>query len=72
MRLATLAVVMGLALAGCAEKSETGQAISFTPAYMGSGTNFVVEGWTPGDRNSWVAQLKTRTIRGQHEHPRIQ
>lgn len=71
MRLASITVVITLALVGCAEKSETGQAIHATPEYAGTGTRFMVAGWDEGNRDSWVAQLKTRTIRGQNEYPRV-
>jgi len=62
-----------LALAGCSEPSQelhSGRNTG-TPAYMGTGSNFVAPGWTPGDRASWVRQLTVRTQHGQNDYTRM-
>lgn len=38
----------------------------------GGGTTFTAQGWKPGDKASWEAQLKTRTQNGQNEYNRTQ
>ena len=37
----------------------------------GGGTAFTAQGWKPGDKASWEAQLKTRA-QGQNEYVRTQ
>lgn len=74
-----LLTALVLGLAACTEESQelhvnsnaNSNAGPSTPAYEGTGTNFVAAGWTPGDRNSWFQALKVRTQRGQNEIPRI-
>ncbi|MBO9354807.1 hypothetical protein GG851_12475 [Bordetella petrii] len=71
-RLAFLGLLV-LGLAGCSEPSQelhVGQNTG-VPAYMGTGSNFMAPGWTPGDRASWQRQLTVRTQRGQNEFNRI-
>ncbi|HYG43297.1 MAG TPA: hypothetical protein VEA17_10285 [Bordetella sp.] len=65
--------VLVLGLAACSEPSQelhSGRNTG-TPAYMGTGSNFVAPGWTQGDRASWVRQLNVRTQRGQNDYTRI-
>lgn len=66
------ALMLALGLAGCSETPQDKHAIQGSPEYQGTGTAFVVSGWQPGDRASWSAQLKNRTIQGQNEYPRVQ
>ncbi|MBO1112245.1 hypothetical protein [Bordetella petrii] len=67
------AAALVLALAACSEPSQelhSGRNTG-TPAYMGTGSNFVAPGWTPGDRASWVRQLTVRTQHGQNDYTRM-
>ena len=38
----------------------------------GGGTSFTAQGWKPGDKASWEAELKTRAQNGQNEYNRMQ
>ena len=38
----------------------------------GGGTTFTAQGWKPGDKASWEAQLTTRAQNGQNEYNRTQ
>jgi hypothetical protein len=63
-----------LALAGCAEKEQTAGGTK-SDQQVAAGTNkqppFMAAGWKPGDRASWEAQLKNRTIQGQNDYVKV-
>lgn len=40
-------------------------------AYKGTGSNFVHEGWKPGDKASWEAHVKARGQYGQNDYTRM-
>ena len=71
---AALIVVAGLALAACAEKEQTASGIKSDAAPF-NGTSrqppFMAQGWKPGERAAWEAQLKTRTVQGQNEYVKV-
>ena len=59
-------------LGACGEKPQTAGAGQLDkPAYTGTGSNFTASGWTPGDRNSWEQQLKTRAQYGMNDYTRV-
>lgn len=71
---AALIVVAGLALAACAEKEQTASGIKSDAApYSGTSRQppFMAQGWKPGERGAWEAQLKTRTVQGQNEYVKV-
>jgi len=41
------------------------------PSYMGAKNGYVEKNWTPGDKTSWEAQLKSRA-KGQDEYTRVE
>jgi hypothetical protein len=63
-----------LALAACAEREQTASGIKSDAAPY-TGTNhqppFMVQGWKPGDRNSWEQQMKVRTMQGQNDYAKV-
>jgi hypothetical protein len=63
-----------LALAACAEREQTASGIKSDAAPY-TGTNhqppFMVQGWKPGDRNSWEQELKVRTMQGQNDYAKV-
>jgi hypothetical protein len=66
---AMIVSLAALALAGCTEqKQELHRSADGQQAYRGTGSKFVVPGWTAGDRNSWEQELKVRTQQGQNEY----
>jgi len=68
-----LVTVLVLGLTACSEPSQelhSGRNTG-TPAYMGTGSNFVAPGWKQGDRDSWVRELTVRTQRGQNDYLRM-
>jgi hypothetical protein len=69
--IATLAC--SLFLISCSEKVQnigTSKNVDL-PAYMGAKNNYVEKNWTPGDKTSWEAQLKSRA-KGQDEYTRVE
>ncbi|GAB1577269.1 hypothetical protein [Bordetella petrii] len=68
-----LMAALALGLAACTEQSQELRTGSYTgePAYAGTGSHFVASGWTPGDKNSWLSELKVRTQRGQNEYNKV-
>jgi hypothetical protein len=65
MRLGHLVLLaLGLALVGCAERVQTiaagGEKKSDTRSWDANHSVYLAPGWTPGDRASWEAQLRTR------------
>ncbi|MBX6317304.1 hypothetical protein [Pigmentiphaga sp.] len=76
MRAATfLAIALVLGTAACTERDQSlyqGKVENGKPAYEGTGVQaFTAPGWTPGDRNSWEQELKTRAQRGQNDYSRV-
>ena len=67
---ATLILAAGaLVLAGCAEREQTAGGIKTdTAPFSGTSKPYVAPGWKPGDKASWEAQLKTRTVQGQNDY----
>jgi len=67
--------VASLALAGCGEREQTagqgGAKKSDAKAWQGAqATSYAVPGWKAGDKDSWEAQMRTRTQQGQNEYTR--
>lgn len=62
------------ALAGCAEKEQTAGGFKSDAAPF-EGTSkqppYMAQGWKPGDRASWEAALKTRTVQGQNDYVKV-
>lgn len=69
----TLAATAALvALTACGEKPQTsGGNTKVTPAYAGTGSQYMQPDWKAGDKASWEAQLKARQQNTQNEYPRI-
>ena len=71
-----MAATVAVPLAGCGQKpgAEGAGAVkkSDTKAWEGPTTNavYAAEGFKPGDKVAWEAQLKARTERGQNEYTR--
>jgi hypothetical protein len=58
-----------LGLGACTEKpQEMHSNPNYAPEFKGTGSAFVVPGWTPGDKTSWEQELKARAQRGQNEY----
>ena len=61
-----------LALAACGERPQTATGSNKdTASYQGTGSNFVQQGWTPGDKTSWEQHLRARQQRGQNDYSRM-
>jgi hypothetical protein len=57
-----------LLLGACAETSQSqadARKVSDTSPWQGANNSYVAKGWSPGDKVSWDAQLRTRT---QHQN----
>jgi len=67
------AVALGLTACSIEESQElhASNAEHSAPLYMGTGTNFMVKGWTPGNKSSWEHELRVRLQRGQNEYNKI-
>ena len=66
-------LLCALFLVACSEKVQnigTSKNVDL-PAYMGAKNNYVEKNWTPGDKTSWEAQLKSRA-KGQDEYTRVE
>ena len=62
-----------VALAGCAEETQTIKS-GVRPdaaAFQGTGMPYAAPGWKPGDKVSWEQHLKTRTQQGQNDYTRV-
>lgn len=77
-RMATLAVaaLSALALTACSDQPQELNASGVKadkPAYQGVApkSQFVEQGWQPGDRKSWEQQLRQRAAYGQNEYTRV-
>ena len=59
-----MALAMALALSACGERIQTTAAgpekKADTPGWQAGNSVYLAPGWTPGDRASWEAQLRTR------------
>ena len=73
MKAAWLLAVGALALAaGCAEREQTATGVKSDAApFNGTSKPYVAQGWKPGDKASWEAQLKTRTVNGQNDYVKV-
>jgi predicted small lipoprotein YifL len=68
--LATAALWAGLA--ACGEKPQTLGATKIdAPPWSAAKDPFVAPGWTPGDKASWEAEIRQRTLAGQDEFLRM-
>jgi hypothetical protein len=72
MRSTIALAMMAVCAAGCSEKAQTAGTGRKADAKVWSGTQSgnVAEGWKPGDRDSWEAQMRLR-VQGQNEHSRV-
>ena len=72
MRPCLLALAGVLVLAGCGKITPATKSTNTAdaPAYQGAKNEFVVKGWTPGDKTSWQSQMRTRSLR-QNEYNRV-
>ena len=60
-----------LGLGACGEKSQQMEKRSDgAPASKGTGSQFVAQGWKPGDETSWNEQMRSRAQYGQNEYSR--
>ena len=61
---AALGLVAAIGLAACGEKAQTVDSGSGkkadVPGWQAGNSAYLAPGWTPGDRTSWEAQLRTR------------
>ena len=39
--------------------------------FSGTSKPYVAQGWKPGDKASWEAQLKNRTVQGQNDYVKV-
>jgi hypothetical protein len=66
-----LAGMVAILLVGCGEKVQTippaGERKADTAVWQTKDKRFLAPGWTPGDQNSWNAQLADRT-QGQNDY----
>ena len=66
--------VAAFAVAGCAEREQTGGSIKSDAAPV-NGTSkqppFMAAGWKQGDRNNWEQQMKVRTVNGQNDYVKV-
>ena len=68
--LVVLSAALLTVLSGCGEKVQTtasgGGKKADTPGWQQSNSAYLAPGWTPGDRTSWEAHLRTRA-QGQND-----
>jgi hypothetical protein len=71
MRSTIAMAMMAVAAAGCGEKAQTASASKKVdaPAWEGAQGGNVAEGWKPGDKDSWEAQIRARA-QNQNEYTR--
>ena len=64
MRSLVAGMVLGLALAGCGERTQTigsgSERKADAPSWQSDSTAFTASGYKPGDRAAWEQQLRTR------------
>lgn len=63
------AFILAMMVSACSEYPQTMGAGTDAPSYSGAKNGFVEKNWTPGDKVSWEAQLKSRS-KGQDEYTR--
>ena len=67
----SLLATVALVLVGCGEKVQTipvgGARKADAPVWQTKDTRYLAPGWTPGDQNSWNAQLANRA-QGQNDY----
>ncbi|MEO8599699.1 MAG: hypothetical protein ABI656_07705 [bacterium] len=71
--LVSLSTLAALSLVACGERDQliNGSTVkSDGKPWQGAKNDFVVRGWTPGDKESWEKQIRTRT-QNQNEYVRI-
>jgi hypothetical protein len=61
-----LVVLAMSAFAACGDKPQTLSADA--AAFNGTGSQFVAQGWKPGDKASWEQHLKARMQNGQNDY----
>ena len=72
MKHALILAAGALLLAGCAEREQTASGTKSDSApFNGTSKPYVAQGWKPGDKASWEAQLKTRTVNGQNDYVKV-
>jgi hypothetical protein len=66
-------LLLSLFLVACSEKVQNlgSRKNVDLPSYMGAKNDYVEKNWTPGDKTSWEAQLKSRA-KGQDEYTRVE
>lgn len=66
------AALLAMALLGaCSERPQEHSARKNDAAsWQGTGSAYVVPGWSPGDQKSWETQMRNRALRGQDEYGR--
>lgn len=65
-----LAVALAAALSACADKAQTAAARKAdSNPWEGVQKSHVAQGWKPGDRASWEAQMRVRA-QGQNDYSR--
>ena len=70
---AVLSLLGLLTLSACGEIDQshaTSSSKGDAHAYQGAHNQYVVKGWTPGNKASWESQMRTRSLT-QNEHNRI-
>lgn len=74
MKIIPVLAAAALVMAACTEPSQDMRpnAAKSVSEYDGTGTHFVAQGWTQGDKASWLQALKVRTQRGQNEYLKVQ
>lgn len=68
-----LIVAATLTLGACTESPQKLQTSTRdTPAYTGTGSNFMLKGAATGDKAGWESRLKARGQYGQNDYARVQ
>jgi hypothetical protein len=67
--LACVSALVGLG--ACTERpQEQGTRSAGAPSSAGTGSQFVAQGWKPGDAASWDEHIRSRAMYGQNEYSR--
>ena len=71
MRSTIAMAMMAACVAGCGEKAQTAGSTkkADAKAWAGSQSSNIAEGWKPGDKDSWEAQMRQRA-QNQNEYAR--
>jgi len=71
VRMLSVSALAALALVACSERDQSVTGIkSDGKPWQGAQNAFVAGGWTPGDKESWEKQIRTRG-QNQNEYIRI-